>query len=180
MYLTLLNLLCLLSISHISGQITYPNMRWSRCGRDNRGRTVFEMEKSSICWFQQSFPLNMKPRRAWWVTCTAHAMHLSQWHGLCKIYYYYYIYIYIFFFLGGWYVNYFFFLRGHIFFCLKRSPYCQRKKKRFQFQSRAPLCRAHRSGGRLRDPNCGRPSVLLKGQMMSNVNIYLQDSIRVW
>ena len=32
MYLTLLNLLCS-SISLISGQITYPDMRWSRCGR---------------------------------------------------------------------------------------------------------------------------------------------------
>ena len=31
MYLTLLNLLCL-SISLISGQITYPDMRRSRCG----------------------------------------------------------------------------------------------------------------------------------------------------
>ena len=32
MYLTLLNLLCS-SISLISGQITYPDMPWSRCGR---------------------------------------------------------------------------------------------------------------------------------------------------
>ena len=32
MYLTLLNLLCS-SISLISGQITYPDMSWSRCGR---------------------------------------------------------------------------------------------------------------------------------------------------
>ena len=32
MYLTLLNLLCL-SISLISSQITYPDMRQSRCGR---------------------------------------------------------------------------------------------------------------------------------------------------
>ena len=32
MYLTLLNLLCS-SISLISGQISYPDMRWSRCGR---------------------------------------------------------------------------------------------------------------------------------------------------
>ena len=32
MYLTLLNLLCS-NISLISGQITYPDMRWSRCGR---------------------------------------------------------------------------------------------------------------------------------------------------
>ena len=32
MYLTLLNLLCS-SISLISGQITYPDMCWSRCGR---------------------------------------------------------------------------------------------------------------------------------------------------
>ena len=84
MYLTLLNLMCS-SISLISGHITYPDMRWSRCGRKTEVGLYWDIfalvqtsgnisliaerddsgHRTAHAWYQ-ALPLFWYGRLEWW------------------------------------------------------------------------------------------------------------------
>ena len=79
MYLTVLNLLCL-SISLISGQITYPDMRWSRCGRITEVGLYIYMKKPLfakiiINHYFQICCLHLKFEGIWWPQGTKHCLY---------------------------------------------------------------------------------------------------------